>query len=64
MSAEEISPKKKPTIEVLMEGPGGELYFQPIEADISRLEQLIANTKDSMVRHNLEEQLKKMRHLK
>ncbi len=58
---EETTPKKKITIEVLMEGPAGELYFQPIEADPDHLEELIAATTNSMIKHNLEEQLKKMR---
>lgn len=58
---EEATPKKKIIIEVLMEGPGGELYFQPIEADPDHLEELIAATTNSMIKHNLEEQLKKLK---
>ncbi len=58
--------KKKTTvtIEVLMEGPGGELYFQPIEADPEHLEELIAATKNSMIKHNLEKQLEKLKNKK
>lgn len=59
----EESPKKKIVIEVLMEGTGGELYFQPIEADSEHLEELIAATKNSMIKHNLEGQLKKLQNL-
>ncbi len=59
----EKTPKKKVTIEVLMEGTGGELYFKPIEADSEHLEELIAATKNSMIKHNLEGQLKKLRNL-
>ncbi len=51
---------KKVTIEVLMEGPNGELYFQAIEADPEHMEELIAATKNSMIKHNLQKQLKKM----
>lgn len=58
---DEPNPKKKVTIEVLMEGPNGELYFQPIEADPEHMEELIAATKNSMIKHNLEKQLKKMK---
>ena len=54
--------KEKPVvIEVLMEGPNGELYFQPIEATPEHLEELIQATTNSMIKHNLEKQLKKMR---
>lgn len=61
---DEASPpaqKKTVTIEVLMEGPNGELYFQAIEADPDHLEELIAATKNSMIKHNLEKQLEKMK---
>ena len=44
-----------------MEGVGGQLYFQPIEADPEHLEELIAATKNSMIKHNLEEQLKRLK---
>ncbi|QQR92718.1 MAG: hypothetical protein IPJ89_00535 [Candidatus Iainarchaeum archaeon] len=60
----EEAPKKKAIIEVLMEGPAGELYFQPVEADPEHLEELIAATTNSMIKHNLEEQLKKLKKLK
>ena len=53
--------KKTVTIEVLMEGPNGELYFQAIEADPEHLEELIAATKNSMIKRNLEKQLDKMK---
>ncbi len=60
MSDTILNKKKKVTIEVLMEGPNGELYFQAIEADPDHLEELIAATKNSMIKHNLQKQLKKM----
>ncbi len=53
--------KKTVTIEVLMEGPGGELYFQAVEADPEHLEELIAATKNNMIKHNLEKQLEKLK---
>ena len=57
-----LSQKKKTvTIEVLMEGPGGELYFQPVEADVDHLEELIAATKNSVIKHNLEKQLERLK---
>jgi hypothetical protein len=60
--SETIQKKEKPVIiEVLMEGPGGELYFQPIEATPDHLEELIAATKNSMIKHNLQKQLEKMK---
>jgi len=58
----EQAPKKKTvTIEVLLEGPNGELYFQAVEADPEHLEELIATTKNSMIKRNLEKQLEKMK---
>lgn len=53
-------PTKKITIEVLMEGPNGELYFQPIEAAPDHLEELIKATTNSMIKHNLQKQLEKL----
>ena len=53
--------KKTVTIEVLMEGPNGELYFQAVEADPDHLEELIAATKNSMIKRNLEKQLEKVK---
>ncbi|MDP2667083.1 MAG: hypothetical protein Q8P05_06310 [Candidatus Diapherotrites archaeon] len=54
--------KEKPvTIEVLMEGPGGELYFQPVEATPDHLEDLIKATTNSMIKHNLAKQLERLR---
>lgn len=57
----EEAKKKTVTIEVLMEGTNGELYFQAIEADPEHMEELIAATKNSMIKHNLQKQLKKMK---
>lgn len=57
----ELDKKKKITIEVLMEGPNGELYFQAVEADPEHMEELIAATKNSMIKRNLEKQLEKMK---
>lgn len=62
--SETATEKKKVTIEVLMEGPGGELYFQPVEADPDHLEELIAATKNNMIKHNLEKQLARLKHEK
>ncbi len=61
MSEDAQSKKKTVTIEVLMEGPNGELYFQAVEADVDHLEELIAATKNSMIKRNLEKQLEKMK---
>lgn len=61
MDEENGKKKDKPVvIEVLMEGPGGELYFQPVEATPEHLEELIKATQNSMIKHNLEKQLKKL----
>ncbi len=60
----EIKEKKKETpitIEVLMEGPGGELYFQPVQATPDHLEELIAATKNTLIKHNLEKQLEQIK---
>lgn len=58
---EENPKKEKPvTVEVLMEGPNGELYFQPVEATPEHLEELIKATTNSMIKHNLQKQLNKM----
>lgn len=64
MTAQDNQPVKKKTvtIEVLMEGPNGELYFQAVEADPEHLEELIAATKNSMIKRNLEKQLEKIKH--
>jgi hypothetical protein len=61
MGEDETKKEKPIVIEVLMEGPNGELYFQPIEATPEHLEELIKATTNSMIKHNLEKQLKKMR---
>lgn len=53
----ETKKNKTVTIEVLMEGPNGELYFQAVEADPEHLEELIAATKNSMIKHNLQKQI-------
>ncbi|MEK6970818.1 MAG: hypothetical protein AABW68_03955 [archaeon] len=61
MSEEGTVKKEKPvTIEVLMEGPNGELYFQPIPATPEHLEELIAATTNSMIKHNLQKQLERL----
>jgi hypothetical protein len=53
--------KEKPiVIEVLMEGPSGELYFQPIEATPENLQELIKATTNSVIKHNLQKQLEKL----
>lgn len=59
--SETTAKEKRVTIEVLMEGPNGELYFQAVEADVDHLEELIAATKNSMIKRNLEKQLEKMK---
>ncbi|MFH0969966.1 MAG: hypothetical protein V1776_00700 [Candidatus Diapherotrites archaeon] len=62
MIEEKANQKEKPIIvEILTEGPGGELYFQPIEATPEKLEELIEKTKNSMIKHNLEKQIERMK---
>ena len=57
----EKKPQTPVTIEVLMEGPGGELYFQPGQATPDHLEELIAATTNSLIKHNLEKQLEQLK---
>ena len=61
MQETQTKKKEKPvTIEVLMEGPGGELYFQPVEATPEHLEELKKATTNSMIKHNLDKQIEKL----
>ncbi|MEK6821579.1 MAG: hypothetical protein AABY11_04245, partial [archaeon] len=47
-------------VEVLMEGPNGELYFQAVEATPDHLEELERATKNSMIKHNIQKQIKRI----
>ncbi|MBI4043897.1 MAG: hypothetical protein HY393_03785 [Candidatus Diapherotrites archaeon] len=59
---QEKKKKEEPvTIDVLMEGPGGELYFQPVQATPEHLEELIKATKNSVIKHNLEKELEALK---
>ena len=52
-------PKKKVTIEVLMEGPGGDLVFKPVEFDTkAKLKQLAKQEKNPVLKHNFEKAVK------
>ncbi len=51
MAAEE-SREKKTSVEVLMEGPGGDLVFAPIQASKNDLRELIAASKNPVLSHN------------
>ena len=53
--------KKKATIEVLMEGVGGDLVFQPIQASSNDLKQLIAATKNPVIKENIRKTAKEKR---
>jgi hypothetical protein len=55
----EKNDSKSIIIEVLIEGPGGELLFQPIEATPKNFEELLKTTRNSMIQHNLKKQKKK-----
>ncbi len=45
--------ERKHEIEVLMEGPGGDLIFQPVKASKEDLKALIAATKNPVIRENI-----------
>ena len=53
--------KRKVTIEVLMEGSGGDLVFQPIKASRDDLRDLIDASKNPVIRHNIESRAKEKR---
>ncbi len=50
--------KRKVTIEVLMEGGGGDLLFQPIKASKDDLRDLIDASKNPVIKHNIESRAK------
>ncbi len=50
--------KRKVTIEVLMEGSGGDLVFQPIKASRDDLRDLIDASKNPVIKHNIESMAK------
>lgn len=50
--------KRKVTIEVLMEGSGGDLVFQPIKASKDDLRDLIEASKNPVIKHNIESRAK------
>ena len=50
--------KQKVTIDVLMEGHGGELIFQPVEFHRKELEQFARKQGNPVIRHNLEKEAK------
>lgn len=50
---------KKETIEILMEGKGGELHFLPMEATSKNIDELMKKTPNSLIKHNLQKQKKK-----
>lgn len=50
--------QKKHSIEMLMEGKGGELVFQPIEATTKDLRKLVEAAKNPVIRHNMHKSLK------
>ncbi|MCX6798975.1 MAG: hypothetical protein NTW59_02660 [Candidatus Diapherotrites archaeon] len=61
----EESTAKKFTFEVLMEGPGGDLVFAPIQASKGDLRELIAANKNPLLSRNaykaLQEEKKRRR---
>lgn len=50
-------PAKKITVDVLVEGNGGELVFQPITVSAKDVKKLLL-TKNSMIKSNLKKELK------
>ncbi len=52
---------KRITIDVLMEGPGGELLFQPVKASKDELRKLVEASTNHVVRHNIEKSVKEKR---
>lgn len=51
-------PKKKITIEVLMEGPGGELVFQPLEMTKEEIKEYAKKQTNPVLKHNVEKAAK------
>jgi len=45
--------ERKVTIDVLMEGPGGELVFRPVRASRSDLKDLIEASQNPVIRYNV-----------
>ncbi len=52
---------RKHTIDVLMEGPGGELVFTPIKASKDDLRELVQASKNPVLSHNLFREIKEKR---
>lgn len=48
-------------MDVLMEGPGGELYFKPVEVHPKKIKEFVRETasKTKIARHSLEKELKR-----
>lgn len=45
--------QRKITIDVLVEGRGGELVFRPVQASKDDLRELLEATKNSVIKHNV-----------
>ncbi len=45
--------EKKITIDVLVEGPGGELIFKPVQASKSDLHELLEASKNPVIKRNV-----------
>ena len=43
---------RKITIDVLVEGPGGELIFKPVQASKHDLKEIINASKNPVIKHN------------
>ncbi len=49
-----MKPKeRKVTLDVLVEGPGGELVFRPVKASPHNLKEVIEASKNPVLKHNV-----------
>jgi hypothetical protein len=49
-----MEPKeRKITLDVLVEGPGGELVFRPVQASKSDLKEVLEASKNPVLKHNV-----------
>lgn len=51
--------RKKVILDILMEDTGGDLVFKPIEISADGAKRLVETSKNTVIRHNIEESLGK-----
>tara|TARA_Y100000310_G_scaffold322548_1_gene381711 strand:+ start:487 stop:660 length:174 start_codon:yes stop_codon:yes gene_type:complete len=52
---------RKITLEILVEGPGGQLMFVPISKTKKEIKGILEQEKNPMIAHNIKKQLKDQR---